>query len=236
MQYFIHGTHAQNVPLFERALPSAKEFINMSCMPLTGEISRLESSPWNTEAAKHSNHFAVESRSTLIKVPTMVVTINTFQARFFAIEECTSAHISSMSENPNHYMLTRDTIAYWAGFIHSTALTSSSFEDKTVHTLCDNPPAEPSNIRSLVACELTQVAPHKFCLNDNASKNMEFMFVTLDTSHLEMSQSNDDALLNMAYMFCTRDTSHSEILHVKDDAILNMPYMFCTRDTFHLDM
>ena len=51
---------------------------------------------------------------------------------------------------------------------------------------------EPSNILSLVAVEVNQ-APQSACAKDDAPKNMTLMFVTLDTSHLEISLLNDDA-------------------------------------------
>ena len=53
-------------------------------------------------------------------------------------------------------------------------------------------PDEPSNILSLSAVEANQ-APQSVCAKDDAAKNMTFILVTLDTSHLEMSLLNDDA-------------------------------------------
>ena len=53
-------------------------------------------------------------------------------------------------------------------------------------------PDEPSNILSLFAVEANQ-APQSVCAKDDVAKNMTFMLVTLDTSHLEMSLLNDDA-------------------------------------------
>ena len=52
-------------------------------------------------------------------------------------------------------------------------------------------PDEPSNILSLSAVEVNQ-APQSACAKDDAAKNMTLMFVTLDTSHLEISLLNDD--------------------------------------------
>ena len=53
-------------------------------------------------------------------------------------------------------------------------------------------PDEPSNIRSLSAVEVSH-APQSVCAKDDASKNMYFTLVTLDTSHSERSMLNDDA-------------------------------------------
>ena len=52
-------------------------------------------------------------------------------------------------------------------------------------------PGEPSNIPSLSAVEVSH-APQSACAKDDAPKNMTFMLVTLDTSHLEMSTLKDD--------------------------------------------
>ena len=71
-------------------------------------------------------------------------------------------------------------------------------------------PGEPSSIFSFSAVEVLH-APQSVCVNDDAPKNMMFMVVTLDTSHLEMSLLNDDAELNMACILVTLDTSHEEI-------------------------
>ena len=54
-------------------------------------------------------------------------------------------------------------------------------------------PDEPSNILSLSAVEVNQ-APQSACAKDDAPKNMTFMLLTMDTSHLEMSLLNFDAL------------------------------------------
>ena len=53
-------------------------------------------------------------------------------------------------------------------------------------------PDEPSNILSLSAVEVSH-APQSVCAKDDASKNMYFTLVTLDTSHSERSMLNDDA-------------------------------------------
>ena len=62
------------------------------------------------------------------------------------------------------------------------------------------------------------------------------MFVTLDTSHLEMSPLNDDARRNMRDMVVTLDTSHFEMSALNDVAPSNMPGMSVTLDTSHLEM
>ena len=53
-------------------------------------------------------------------------------------------------------------------------------------------PDDPLNIPVLSAVEVCH-APQRVCLNDDALENMSFMLVTLDTSHLAMSQLNFDA-------------------------------------------
>ena len=78
-------------------------------------------------------------------------------------------------------------------------------------------PDEPSNIPSLFAVEVNH-APQSVCVKDDASENMSFMLVTLDTSHLEMSPLNDDATENMCAMSVTLDTSQLEILPLNDGA------------------
>ena len=55
-------------------------------------------------------------------------------------------------------------------------------------------PDDPANILLLLAFELTQAAPRSSWLNDFAKKNILSILVTLDTSHLEMSQLKDVAL------------------------------------------
>ena len=53
-------------------------------------------------------------------------------------------------------------------------------------------PDEPANISSVVAVEVCH-SPQRVCENDDAPKNISFILVTLDTSHLEMSPLNDEA-------------------------------------------
>ena len=70
---------------------------------------------------------------------------------------------------------------------------------------------------------------------------MRFMVVTLETSHLEMSQLNDDAKENVAHMFFTLDTSHLEMSPLNDDAaavrgdshLSNNFFILITAETFH---
>ena len=54
-------------------------------------------------------------------------------------------------------------------------------------------PYERLNIPALVAVDLSHAAPQSVCLNDDALENIPSMLITLDTSHLEMSQLNVDA-------------------------------------------
>ena len=51
-------------------------------------------------------------------------------------------------------------------------------------------PDEPWNIASLFAFEVNHT-PQSVFAKDDAPKNISFMLVTLDTSHLEMSPSNE---------------------------------------------
>ena len=53
-------------------------------------------------------------------------------------------------------------------------------------------PDEPSNIASLFAAEVRH-EPQTFCAKDDAPENIFCMWITLATSHFEMSQLNDDA-------------------------------------------
>ena len=62
------------------------------------------------------------------------------------------------------------------------------------------------------------------------------MFVTLDTSHLEMSPLNDDAQRNIPGMEITFETSHWEISPLKAFALENTLLMSVTRDTSHSPM
>ena len=65
------------------------------------------------------------------------------------------------------------------------------------HTVGDIDPDDPVNMPVLVAFESTHAAPQRFRLNDNAPENILSMFVTLDTSHFEMSPLNESAPANM---------------------------------------
>ena len=53
-------------------------------------------------------------------------------------------------------------------------------------------PSEKANISSVSAVEVCH-SPQRVCANDDAPKNICFMLVTLNTSHLEMSPLNDEA-------------------------------------------
>ena len=79
-----------------------------------------------------------------------------------------------------------------------------------VLVLVQSLPDESSNIPALFAAEVIH-APHSVCAKDDAPLNMCFMSVTLDTSHLEMSQLNDDAEKNIPNISVTLDTSHLEM-------------------------
>ena len=61
-----------------------------------------------------------------------------------------------------------------------------------LHAVRDIDPDGPANINMsfLLAFELTQAIPQSFCLNEAASKNMQSILITLDTSHLDRSQLN----------------------------------------------
>ena len=78
-------------------------------------------------------------------------------------------------------------------------------------------PYDLSNIRSLLAVEVNQ-APQSVCAKDDAPENISTMWVTLDTSHLEISPLNDDAEQNMAYMLVTLETSHLEMSPLNKEA------------------
>ena len=77
--------------------------------------------------------------------------------------------------------------------------------------MCDIDPNEPENMSVLLALELTQAEPQRFCLYDDASKNILSMPVTLDTSHRDISPLNDVARMNMEDMTVTLDTCHLEM-------------------------
>ena len=63
----------------------------------------------------------------------------------------------------------------------------------------------------LTCFERTQTAPQSLCLKDLTYMNMRFMSVTLDTSHLDMSQLRRTALLITLSMLVTLDTFHFEM-------------------------
>ena len=65
------------------------------------------------------------------------------------------------------------------------------------HTADAIDPDDPANMDSLVDFECTQAVPQSSCLKDSAPANMKSMFVTLETSHLEMSLLNDLELQNI---------------------------------------
>ena len=103
-----------------------------------------------------------------------------------------------------------------------------------VHPVRDIDPDEPANMRVLSAFELNQAAPQRFCLKDVAWKNIRSMWVTLDTSHLEMSPSKDSAPLNIPAMSVTLDTSHFDMSALNDSAPLNRRSVSVTVDTSHV--
>ena len=63
--------------------------------------------------------------------------------------------------------------------------------------------------------------------------NILSMLVTLDTSHLEMSQLNELASRNIPCMLTTLDTSQSEISALNDLASINIKLISVTLDTSH---
>ena len=73
-------------------------------------------------------------------------------------------------------------------------------------------------------------------LNDDAHRNMRGMVVTLDTSHLEMSALNDVAPRNIPGMAITFETSHFETSPLNVFALENILLMSVTRDTSHSPM
>ena len=85
----------------------------------------------------------------------------------------------------------------------------------------------------LVALEWTQGAPHSFCLNEFASRNMLFILPTCDTSHFERSPLNDVAPWNMPDTSFTLDTSHFEMSALNNFASENMRLISVTLDTPH---
>ena len=97
-------------------------------------------------------------------------------------------------------------------------------------------PDEPANIPSLFALEVSHTSLQRVCANDDAPENISSMFVTLDTSHLDISPLNDDAAENICAMSVTLETSHLDRSPLNDDAEANMPHMVFTLDTSHSDM
>ena len=78
-------------------------------------------------------------------------------------------------------------------------------------------PDEPSNIPFFFAFEVPH-APHSVCAKEDAPEKVESIWVTRDTSHLEMSLLNNGAEKNMEYMLVTLDTSHLEMSPLNHDA------------------
>ena len=62
----------------------------------------------------------------------------------------------------------------------------------------------------------------------------EYILLTFDTFHFDMSLSNIVTYRKMECMIVTLDTSHFEMSLLNDDAPGNMSYMSFTRDTSHL--
>ena len=91
-----------------------------------------------------------------------------------------------------------------------------------VHTVSDIEPDDPSNISCFLALERTQAAPQSCRVNDCAFMNMAPMSLTLDTSHVEISQLNNFAPKNMLFMVVTLDTSQLEMSPSNDFAVENM--------------
>ena len=61
-------------------------------------------------------------------------------------------------------------------------------------------------------------APQSVCAKDDALENICFMFVTLDTSHLERSLLKDDATANIANILVTLDTFQFDRSPLNEDA------------------
>ena len=79
------------------------------------------------------------------------------------------------------------------------------------HAVCDIDPDDPANIEDFLAFEWTQVAPQSFRLKESAPINIKSIFVTLDTSHFEMSTLNNVAEEKRSSMISILDTSQSPI-------------------------
>jgi len=65
--------------------------------------------------------------------------------------------------------------------------------------------------------------------------NILVIWVTLETSHLEMSLLNDDAPQNILDILVTLDTSHLEMSPLNDSAPINIPDILVTLDTSHFE-
>ena len=92
------------------------------------------------------------------------------------------------------------------------------------------------NISVLAAVDPVQLAPQSVFAKDVAPLNMCFMFVTFDTSHLEISRLNEVATRNIHPMVVTLETSQFDRSLLNDVAPLNMLSMFVTFDTSHFEM
>ena len=77
--------------------------------------------------------------------------------------------------------------------LSSTLDCGENFVGDVVHIVLDIDPDDPANITLFLALEWTQAAPQSRRWNNIASRNMESMLLTLDTSHFEMSPLNDSA-------------------------------------------
>ena len=78
------------------------------------------------------------------------------------------------------------------------------------YTACEIEPDDPWNMRFLLALEFTQAAPQSCWLNEAASRNIRFISVTRDTSHLDISTLNFENA-NILFMSTAFDTSHAEM-------------------------
>ena len=62
---------------------------------------------------------------------------------------------------------------------------------------------------------------------------MQFILITFDTSHFEMSPLKDVALLNMLFVVVTLDTSHFEMSPINRVAYEKRVFMLPMLDTSH---
>ena len=92
------------------------------------------------------------------------------------------------------------------------------------------------NSEDISAFEVSQAAPQRFCANAVASENMNSIFVTLVTFHLEISVLKDFALLNILAISVTLATFQLEMSPLNAVASENMSAMLVTLDTFHLEI